>query len=194
MTQTKAICVYAASSDDIDPKYKEAARRVGMLIARAGRRLVCGAGRTGLMGASIDGAIDAGGTVVGVIPQFMDARGWTNNRLTEKIVTPDMHTRKSAMMNMSSAAIALPGGVGTLEELLEAITWRQLGLFHGNIVILNQDGYYDPLLAMLQATVDGGFMRDDHTDLWQVAVTPDEAVTMALADDVHPGVFSQKIN
>lgn len=194
MTQhDKAICVYAASSDDVDNIYKDEARQVGRLIAEAGATLSCGAGKMGLMAAAIDGALEAGGKAVGIIPEFMVARQWHHEGLTETIVTADMHSRKKTMLSTATAVIALAGGVGTLEELLEAITWRQLGLFHGNIVIFNQNHYYDPLLKMLDSTIANHFMRDDHTALWQVATTPARAVEMALATDTHPQAFSQKI-
>ncbi len=104
--------------------------------------MVCGAGRTGLMGALTDAGMAAGGRVVGVIPQFMVDRGWCHAGLSETIVTADMHERKQTMARLADAAIALPGGVGTLEELLEIITWKQLGLFDGPIIIVNTSGYY----------------------------------------------------
>ncbi len=188
----RAITVYGASSPAVDDIYKEAAKETGRLIALSGHALVSGGGRTGLMGAAIEGACAACGKTIGVLPRFMDERGWGNHLLSEKIVTPDMHTRKAAMMNMSLGAIALPGGVGTFEELMEAITWRQLNIYRGNVVILNTAGYYDPLLEMLQRTIEQHFMRDDHTDLWQVASTPSEAVKIVTSATAHCD-FSQKI-
>lgn len=180
--ETKAICVYGASSSRIDPKYIEAGRRVGELIARAGRTLVCGGGSTGMMAAAIDGAVAEGGRTVGIIPAFMEKKGWAHAQLSETIVTHDMHVRKETMLRLSTAAIALPGGVGTLEELLECATWIQLGLYGGRLVILNVDGYYDPLLEMLKRAADENFMRDDQT-LYEVASTPEEAVAKAIAND-----------
>ncbi len=108
----------------------------------------------------------AGGRTVGVIPQFMVDRGWHHRGLGELKITESMHIRKELMASLSSAAIALPGGIGTFEELLEIITWRQLGLYDGNIVIYNVDGYYDNLLAMLDTAVDLHFMKTDHKRLW----------------------------
>lgn len=175
------ITVYAASSAEVDKVYLDAARELGTLIARGGYGLVTGAGSTGLMGAVNDGAIAASGSTVGIIPQFMADRGWAHRSLEQTIVTPDMHARKSMMMRMASAVIALPGGVGTFEELLEAITWRQLGLYDGKVVILNVGGYYDPLLAMLERAATLHFMRGDRTDMWQVADTPARAMEMAVS-------------
>jgi uncharacterized protein (TIGR00730 family) len=113
----------------------------------------------------------------------MVENGWHHSQLTKMEVTDNMHERKKRMAELSSAVIALPGGCGTLEELLEIITWRQLGLYSGNIVILNISGYYNPLLEMLDNAISQGFMKKDHSQLWQVATTPEEAVEMALSHD-----------
>ncbi len=178
-----AICVYCASSSNIAPIYIDNAFRLGQLIARTEKAVVCGAGRTGLMGSLIDGALDCQGTAIGVIPQFMVDNGWHHPQLSKMEITDDMHTRKKRMAELSRATIALPGGCGTMEELLEIITWRQLGIYSGNIVILNINGYYDPLLEMLEKAVDEGFMKENHARLWQVATSPEQAVKMALEDN-----------
>lgn len=133
------------------------------------------------MRAAIDGAISAGGTTVGVLPDFMVARQWQHPGLTYMLETDSMHTRKATMARISVAAIACPGGVGTFEELLEIITWRQLGLYKGNVVVLNVDHYYDPLLQMLQQAVDRGFMHQKCLNIVRVAASAAEAVDMALA-------------
>lgn len=187
-----AIVVYGASSARINPEYKEAAYRLGREIALRGMTLVSGGGRSGLMAASIEGAVEAGGRAVGVLPQFMADRGWGHPALSEVIVTDGMHSRKRTMASMTRAAIALPGGCGTLEELMEIITWRQLGLYGGNVVIADIDGYYSPLLQMLRRTIEQGFMRSDHTGLWSVAADPVEAVSLALRQP-ETVTFSQKI-
>lgn len=176
----KAIVVYGASSDKINPRYKEAAHRLGQLIAEQGATLISGGGKAGIMKASIEGATEKGGKTIGVLPRFMVERDWQHPMLTEMIETETMHKRKETMASLSTAAIACPGGCGTFDELMEIITWRQLGLFNGRVVILNTDNYYAPLLEMLQRTIDEGFMRGDHTELWQVASTPEEAISMAL--------------
>lgn len=143
----RAVTVYGASSDQIDPCYKEAAYELGRRIAEAGCSLVCGGGKAGLMKAAIDGAVDAGGEAIGVLPHFMVENAWQYQRLTSMIDTPDMHSRKHTMARMSCAAIACPGGCGTFEELMEIITWRQLNLYRGQVVILNTAGYYDPCFS-----------------------------------------------
>lgn len=172
------VCVFCASSDRIDNRYLEAAREMGRLLACEGWCCVNGGGSEGLMGAVTDGALDAGGKVTGVIPKFMVDKGWCYDRLEDVIITSDMHQRKQMMSEMADAVIAMPGGVGTFEELLETLTWRQLGLVKVPVIILNTMGYYDPLLAMLQHAIDEGFMKASHARLWQVATTPAEAIAL----------------
>lgn len=184
------VCVFCASSANIDGRYLDDARELGRLLAQAGWRCVNGGGAVGLMGAVTDGTLDAGGEVTGVIPKFMVDNGWCYDRLEDVIVTADMHQRKQMMSEMADAVIALPGGVGTLEELLETLTWRQLGLIKTPIIILNSRGYYDALLAMLGHAIDEGFMKPSHSQLWQVAATPVEAV--ALLDNSHPVEIESK--
>lgn len=173
-----SVCVYCASSTQIDEKYFRAAEELGTLIAQKGLRLVTGAGNMGLMCAVEDAALAAGGKVTGIIPSFMIEEGWHHTGLTELIETASMHERKQMMADLSDGAIALPGGCGTFEELLEIITWRQLGLYLGPVIILNIDGYYDFLLAQLGRALEDKFMRDIHADIWQVATTPEEAVEL----------------
>jgi uncharacterized protein (TIGR00730 family) len=177
----KTITVYAASSSRIDPFYMEAARQLGTLLASYGITCINGGGNKGLMAAVTDGMLHANGQVIGIIPHFMMDEGWTHPSLSEIIATPDMHTRKQLMAQKSDACIALPGGIGTLEELLEIITWKQLGLYTKPIIILNIKGYYDELLAMLDKAVREQFMRDTHAGMWAVAYTPEEALTYSLA-------------
>lgn len=184
MNRLESVCVYCASSTQIDEAYVDAARRLGTLLAKHHIRLVNGAGKMGLMATTADAVLEAGGQVTGVIPRFMTQRGWHHTGLTELVEVADMHERKRTMAAMSDAAIALPGGCGTLEELLEVITWKQLGLYVAPIVILNIRGYYDPLLQMLQRAADERFMRPCHTALWTVASTPDEALRQALETPV----------
>ena len=192
-SEARAIVVYGASSEDIKQEYKDAARETGELIAEAGCALVCGGGRQGLMKAAIDGALDAGGEAIGVLPQFMIDNNWQHPGLTRMIATASMHERKHTMAMMAVAAIACPGGCGTFEELLEIITWRQLNLYRGQVVILNTDGYYDPMLQMFDRAIEQGFMHADHKRLFTVATTAAEAVAAAL-QPVDPRTFSQKIH
>lgn len=175
MTDKNGVAVYCASSSRIDPKYLSAAREMGRLLAEAGFELVCGGGVMGLMAAAIEGAVDAGGHAVGVLPEFMIAKGWAHPRLSEMIDTPSMHTRKHTMAARSRAVVALPGGIGTLDELCEMMTWHQLGLFKGPVVIVNIDGFYDPFIAMLDRMKAEGFMRGDRIPAVIVS-SPAEAV------------------
>ena len=139
MNLPKGITVYCASSSKIPQVYIDAAHELGAEIARSGLPLITGGGSMGLMGAVNDGCLAHGGVAVGVIPRFMKERGWDHKGLTHLVVTEDMHRRKETMAAMSRAAIALPGGVGTFEELLEIITWRQLHLYEGEVLICNVD-------------------------------------------------------
>lgn len=176
-----SVCVYCASSTQIDEKYFRAAEELGHLIAEHGLTLITGAGKLGLMNTIENAALEAGGKVTGVIPSFMVREGWHHEGLTELIETPSMHERKQTMANLSDGIIALPGGCGTMEELLEIITWKQLGLYVNPIVILNVDGFYDALLAQLEKAVEENFMRTIHADIWKVASTPVEAMELLLS-------------
>ena len=175
-----SVCVYCASSTQIDEKYFRAAEELGTLIARNGLRLITGAGNLGLMNAVQNAALAAGGTATGIIPTFMIKEGWHHTGLTELIETNTMHERKQMMADLSDGVIALPGGCGTLEELLEIITWKQLGLYLNPIIILNVDGYYDALLAQLERGLQDHFMRPIHANIWRVATTPEEAIELLL--------------
>lgn len=178
MNEIKSVCVYSASSTQIAPVYFEVAEELGRLLARKQINLINGAGCIGLMAATSNAALAEGGTVTGVIPRFMVEQGWHHQGLTRLVETDTMHERKQLMAEMSDGVIALPGGCGTLEELLEIITWKQLGLYLKPIVILNIDGYYNPLLEMLKNAIDGNFMRKEHQAIWQVASTAEEAIDM----------------
>ena len=174
----ETIVVYGASSAEAEKVFVDAAFELGGLIARSGKRLVSGAGSTGLMAAVENGALDAGGISIGIIPQFMVDNGWLHEGLTEVIITPTMHERKNRMAQMADAVVALPGGTGTFEELFEIITWKMLGLFVKPIIILNTDNYYDPLLDMLDRTAQRHFMNPLFKKLWAVAKTPEEAIEL----------------
>ena len=176
MNEIKNVCVYSASSTQIAPVYFQVAEKLGRLLAEKHINLINGAGCIGLMAATSNAALAAGGTVTGVIPRFMVEQGWHHQGLTRLVETETMHERKQLMTDLSDGVIALPGGCGTLEELLEIITWKQLGLYLKPIVILNIEGYYDPLIAMLQNAINGNFMRKEHEVIWQVATTAQEAV------------------
>ena len=174
MNTIQSVCVYSASSTKIADCYFRAARELGELLAHHGIRLVNGAGNLGLMRACADACLQ----VTGVIPRFMVEQGWQHPGLTELIETEDMHTRKQTMARLSDGVIALPGGCGTLEELLEIITWKQLGLYLNPIVVLNTEGFYNPLLKMLEHAAEEHFMRPAHLDIWKVASSPAEALDL----------------
>lgn len=178
MNKIASVCVYSASSAKIDPVYFDTAYELGTLLGQQHIRLINGAGNMGLMSAVSDAALAAGGEVTGVIPRFMVEQGWHHTGLTRLVEVESMHERKKMMADLSDAVIALPGGCGTLEELLEIITWKQLGLYLNPVVILNVKGYFDPLLAMLQRAVEENFMRTQHGSIWHVAKTVREAVEL----------------
>jgi len=174
--EARSVCVYCASSQDCDPAYHDAARTLGRLLASAGRTVVYGGGRAGSMGALAEGALAAGGRIVGVIPRFMIDLEWGHDDLSELHVVEDMRTRKHEMLTRATAVVALPGGTGTLEELFEAVTLKRLGLFAGPIVVVNLRGYYDPLLAQLAAAVDGRFVDRRHASMWTVVARPEDVL------------------
>ena len=190
MEHAKGITIYCGSCAGRDPRFAEAAAEVGRETARRGLTLIYGGGSTGLMGAAGRAAREAGGRTRAVIPQFMVDRGWNDAESTETVVTPDMHSRKARMAAMATGVVAMPGGVGTFEELAEIITWRQLGLYDGNIVILNVAHYYDALLAQIDSAVEAGFLPADHRRLF--AVTENAVVAVALAS-ARPGLISSDL-
>ncbi len=171
------ISVFAASSSKIPPEFFSVATELGKLIAVKGHEVVFGGGGIGLMGALADSAMEHGGKVIGVIPEFMVKNGWGHNSIDKTFVTADMNSRKKKIFEISDAVVALPGGVGTLEELTEAITLKQLGLYKGPIVILNASGFYNSLLKYFDELVKQNFMRKQHKDIWYVAENPDDAMS-----------------
>jgi len=173
------LTVYGASSGKLAEKYVTAARELGRLAGRRGHTLVNGAGRRGLMAASADACMAAGGKAIGVIPRFMIEQGWQHDGMTRLEITADMHERKEKMADLGDACIALPGGVGTMEELLEIITWKQLGLYLKPVVVLNTDGYFDLLIGQIRRAAAEQFMRPLHLDIFSVAATPEEALRLA---------------
>lgn len=173
--QEAAVAVYCASSSHLVPAFYELARLTGRLLARAGLGVVCGGGNMGMMAAVIDGCLEAGGRATGVIPEFMDSRGWAHTGMTAKIVTADMHQRKALMARLSCGAIALPGGIGTLDELMEIMTWRQLGLYDHPVLVVDHENFYAPLRLQLEQMRRQGFMRAPR-ELAQFVATPLEAV------------------
>lgn len=174
--QIKSVCVYCASSMQADPSYREAAKRLGFVLGEAGIDVVYGGGRDGSMGAVADGALEAGGRVIGILPTFMHDVEPGHPGITELKLVGSMHVRKHAMIENVDAAIALPGGSGTFEELLEAITWKRLSLFLKPIVILNTHRYYDPLIKMLDVSIEQKFMDARHGSMWSVVEKPEDVI------------------
>lgn len=171
------IAVYCASSNQVHPHYYEEAERLGQLCAESGISVLYGDGGIGLMGALCRGVRSRGGQITGVIPEFMVAEGWNNPASTETIVVKTMHERKALIADRADAMVALPGGIGTFEELLEVLTWKQLGLHTKPIVILNTKGYYDDLLRCLDKMVAEHFMRPIHREqMFQVVERAEEVI------------------
>lgn len=162
----KTICVYCSSSDKVRSIYYEAAHAVGRALARRGLRLVYGAGKTGLMGAVADATLQAGGEVVGVIPTFFNTPALVHQGLSTLEVVETMHERKARLVELADAFIALPGGFGTFEEFFEIVTWSQIGLHAKPIGLLNADGYYDPLLKMVEHAYAEGMIYAEHRQLF----------------------------
>jgi len=175
-TKIESVAVYCGSSSHCDAKFLDEAGRVGVALAEAGFRVVYGGGSNGLMGRVADHALRTGAHVTGVIPGFMVEVEWAHRGLSDLQVVENMHERKRRILESSDAVVALPGGCGTLEELLEAITWKRLGLYTGPIVILNQDGFFNPCLNMLDACVQGRFMNKEHRDMWRTSESAADVV------------------
>jgi uncharacterized protein (TIGR00730 family) len=170
------ICVFASSSSRINSDYAVAASHLGLLLARAKMDVVYGGGGIGLMGKLADAVLENGGNITGVIPAFMKDEGWDHSDVNEMIVTADMGERKKRMFAMADAVVALPGGVGTLEELTEAITLKQLGLYKGPIILLNTLNFYKSLIDFLEHMISGNFLRFEHKGIWEIAATPEEVM------------------
>lgn len=171
------VAVYCSASDGVPEVYNAAAYRLGQLLAQAGIEVVYGDGGIGLMKHLAEGVLSASGKVTGVIPRFMVEQGWNNPRSTQTIVTESMHERKATITAMVDAMVALPGGIGTMEELFECLTWKQLGLHGKPVVILNTAGYFAPVLSALDKMVSERFMQPVHRNqMFTVVTTPDEVL------------------
>ena len=169
----KSIVVFCGSSEGTDPEIVESAYRLGAKLAQEGITLVYGAAKIGVMGKLAQGALDEQGKVIGVIPDFLKLKEVFHDGLTQLIITKNMQQRKLKMHELSDAILTLPGGYGTMEELFEMITWAQLGLHQKPIGLLNINGFYDELLAMLRTMVTKGFLKQDHYDMLLVDSTID---------------------
>jgi uncharacterized protein (TIGR00730 family) len=178
------ICVFCASSPGADARYVEAARACGSLLAQSGRRIVYGGGNTGLMGALADGALAARGEIVGVMPRHLVEREVAHHGLTRLDIVSSMHERKARLAEMADAFVALPGGLGTLEEFTEIWTWGQLGLHRKPYGILDVAGYYAPLLDFLDHALSQGFVRPEHRAM--VHVSDDPAALLEAMEHAPP--------
>ena len=177
------ICVFASSSSRIDNEYAVAAANLGKQLAQSDFSVVYGGGGIGLMGKVADAVIENRGRITGVIPSFMIEEGWDHSGLSEMIVTSDMGERKKRMFEMADAIVALPGGVGTLEELTEAMTLKQLGLYKGPIIILNTLNFYKSLIDFLGHMVSGNFLRYEHKGMWEVAESVKEVMDILAKNE-----------
>jgi hypothetical protein len=176
MNTIKNVCVYCASSQDIEHTYFQATEQLASLLVEHDINIVFGGGATGLMGCLADTAIAKHGKIKGIMPQFMKDVEWAHNDVQDFEFTLTMHERKAKLLENVDAIIALPGGCGTLEELLEAITWKRLGHLSQPIVILNTNDYYEPLKLMLSKSIDEGFMAENHRQLWQFVDHPEQVI------------------
>jgi uncharacterized protein (TIGR00730 family) len=168
----RTVCVYCGSSPGVNPAYVAAAGAVGRLLASSGRTLVYGGGRVGMMGAVADAALAAGGRVIGVIPRSLVEKELAHRGVTELRIVASMHERKATMADHADAFVALPGGVGTLEEIFEAWTWGQLGIHAKPYGLLDVGGFFSPLLRFLDQVVAAGFIRQEHRDMLLVDTDP----------------------
>jgi hypothetical protein len=177
MNTIRTVCVYCGSGPGTNPRFIESAKALGKIFAQNGIRLVYGGGSLGMMGAIATSVLDHGGTVTGIIPDFLTARENALTRVQEMIVTPDMHERKRLMFERSDAFVALPGGIGTLEELVEQLTWQQLGRHSKPVLLANIDGFWEPLLALLAHMRATQFIR---------STLPIDVLKAERVDDILP--------
>lgn len=177
-----SVCVFCGARPGHDPSLVEVARTLGTLIGQSGRTLVFGGGRIGLMGELARATTAAGGHVVGFIPEHLERIEVADTSLPELHIVNDMHSRKLAMFERADAFCILPGGLGTLDETFEILTWRQLGLHDKPIALLNAGGYWDPFLVLVDRLIEGGFASAANRDLFTVVETPEAALRVLAAD------------
>ena len=190
----KRLAVYCGSASPADPRYLELARDVGADLARRGIGVVYGGGRLGLMGALASGALDAGGEVIGVIPEALTSGEVANHDCTELIVVADMHARKAAFTRLSDGFLTIPGGVGTMDELWEAVSWAQLGYHAKPVGLLNAFGFYDHLIAFNHHMIAVGFVRAAHQGIIIAEAELDLLLIRMAAHEPHRPIFAMKTN
>ena len=177
-SSVRRVAVYCGSADGSNPEYLAEARALGRAIASAGMGLVYGGASVGLMGAVADSALEAGAEVIGILPHVLSGKEIAHNRLTVLEVVPTMHERKMRMHTLADAFIALPGGYGTLDEMIEAVTWAQLAMHAKPCVLINTLGYWNGLLEFLDTAVNAGFLRPGNRALLRVAANSAEAIAL----------------
>ena len=170
----ESVCIYCGSSGHTAPIYQQTAQLIGTAIARRGLRLVYGGGHVGLMGIVADSALAAGGDVIGIIPEHIRSHEVQHTGLTELHVVDSMHIRKSMMAEKADAFVALPGGFGTLEELFEVLTWKQIGLHTKPIIVYNVNGFWDPLIHLIEHVIETKFAPENNRRIFNVVTTPEE--------------------
>ncbi|MDD3181739.1 MAG: TIGR00730 family Rossman fold protein [Alphaproteobacteria bacterium] len=172
----ESVCIYCGSSVHVAPAYKQIAHNVGTALARHNLRMIFGGGSIGLMGITADAALAAGGEVIGIIPEHIRSHEIQHTGLTELVVVDSMHIRKSLMAERSDAFVALPGGFGTIEELFEILTWKQIGLHTKPILIYNASGFWDPMLELIDHVITTNFAPQNNRRIFTVVTTPEEMI------------------
>lgn len=181
-TKVKSVCVYCGSKHGLRDSYKVAAEQLGKRLAEAGIRLVYGGGAVGLMGVVADSVLQHGGNVTGIIPHFLDQAEIAKDNLTTLVRTETMHDRKAKMAELSDGFVVLPGGLGTLDETFEILTWRQLQLHSKPIVLVNTDGYWDHFVHLIEHQVREGFVSETNLALFRVVDSVDEVIPALLSE------------
>jgi uncharacterized protein (TIGR00730 family) len=174
------VCVFCGSGTGSEPAYSDAARKLGLLLAESSIHLIYGGGNIGLMGIIADAVMQAGGSVTGVIPNFLMKKEVGHRGITELEVVESMHQRKQRMADLADAFVALPGGWGTLEELSEILTWKQLGLISQPVILLNTNHFFDPLLKQMRLMVKEGFLHSGNLNFLQVGKTPENILSLLI--------------
>jgi uncharacterized protein (TIGR00730 family) len=192
MSEKKSICVFCGSSGKVDQAYRDAATKFGTLIGERGYNLVYGGGRVGLMGLTADAALAAGASVTGVIPKFLEDYEVGHQGLNELIITDNMHDRKRIMYEKADAFVILPGGLGTMDETFEVVTWTQLGLSKKPVVLANVNGFWDPLIGLVDHLVATSFARPENRNIIQVANTLEDVFPFLTAAPVTHGKVESK--
>lgn len=192
MAEIRSVCIYCGSSSQGPTGHREAAGQLGTLLAENGVRLVFGGGRVGLMGVAADAALAAGGEVIGVIPHFLQELELGHDGCHELVITDSMHSRKQKMAELADGFAILPGGIGTLDETFEIITWRQLGRHDKPIVLVDVDGYWSPFQALMDHIVDHKYMRSNQEPLFEVVSGVEHVLPTLIAAPASTQPFESK--